>query len=90
MDLLELALKGSSCDKTNLDLKQVLESIDSGSEVPGHTTDGITVDEMKEAQEKLSKVVTPEQTQHAMTILSGFRVGATEEDTEAAVVSFNA
>lgn len=87
MDLLSLALQGPTCDKNKIDLKQVLDTNSSESDEKG-TSEGITDADMREAQEKLSKVVSGEKVQHAMIILHGFRVGATKEENHAAVVSF--
>lgn len=80
-------MQGPTCDKKKIDLKQLLESSSSESEETGKS-EGITEDEMKEAQNQLSKLMSPEQTQHAMTILRGIRVGATEQEKQSTVVSF--
>lgn len=87
MDLLGLALQGPTCDKKKIDLRPILESHDNESK-DEESSEGITEKELREAQEELSKLVSAEQVQHAMIILRGLRVGATEKENETAVVSF--
>lgn len=84
---MSLALQGPTCDKRKIDLRPILESTDSSNSDEG-TSEGITEKEMREAQEELSKLVSGEQVQHAMIILRGLRVGATEEEKHASIVSF--
>lgn len=83
MNLLALALQ--KCDKKKVDLTELLDT--SSSESEENDTPGITDADMREAQEKLAKLVSAEQVQHAMIILNGFRVGATKEQNHAANVS---
>lgn len=54
----------------------------------GSKAGGITVETMREAQDKLSQLLTPEQTQRAMIILRGLRADATQKEKQEAVVSF--
>lgn len=48
--------------------------------------EGISEDDLETLQSELSKVLTPDQTEHAMKIFSGFREGATSQETENALV----
>lgn len=68
-------------------MTKLLDTSSSESKEDG-TPDGITDADMREAEEELAKLVSAEQVQHAMIILNGFRVGATEKQNHAAVVSF--
>lgn len=77
------ALEGPVCDMKEINSKQMLNKSDNESE-----GGGISVEKMKEAQQQLSKLLTPEQTQQAMMVLHGLRAEATEKEKQAAVVSF--
>lgn len=85
MDLLSLALQG--CEKKRIDLKQFLRS-NSGKPTRDATLNGLTDENLKDAEKDLSKVASSEQTEHGMKILRGFRIGATENEKRAAIVSF--
>lgn len=80
---MSLALQGPVCGRKEIDLRQLLDT--NSNESKGG---GITVEKMREAQEKLSKVLKPEQTQRAMIILRGLRAEATQKEKQEAVVSF--
>lgn len=80
-----LALKGPVCDTKEISLRHMPDT--SGNELNGG---GISVEKMKQVQQKLAKLLTPEQTQRAMSILHGLRAEATEKEKEAAVVSTQA
>lgn len=84
-----LALAIQKCDQKKVDLSKLLDTSSSESDENG-TVEGLTDENMREAQEELAKLVSAEQVQHAMIILNGFRVGATKEQNRAAVVSFKA
>lgn len=77
-----MALKGPVCDTNDTNSMQILDK--SGDE---SSESGITVEKMEEVQQQLSNLLTPEQTQQAMTILHGLRAEATEEEKQAAIVS---
>lgn len=51
------------------------------------SSEELSENDLKEMEAELSKVVTTEQTNHAMRILRGFRKGATESERDAALVS---
>lgn len=76
------ALKGPICDTKGINLRQMPDT--SGNESNGG---GITVEKMKKAQQQLSKLLTPEQTQRAMIVLQGLRAEATKKEKQATVVS---
>lgn len=83
--MLSLALQES--DENKVDLKQFLQTDSEGS-VKQRTVDGLTADELKDAEAELSKALSEHQLEHAMSILRAFRVGSTEEEKQEAVVSF--
>lgn len=91
-ELLSLALQGPTCDKIKIDLKQIFETSDNEDTKSMEmdklsSNDDLTQQKLKEIKNNLAKFVTSEQTQHAMEILNGFRVGANEHEQKAALVS---
>lgn len=83
-NLIGMSLKGPVCDTNDTNLMLDKSGDDSSDE---SSESGITVDKMKEVQQQLSDLLTPEQTQQAMKILHGLRAEATEEEKQAAIVS---
>lgn len=78
LDLIGLALQVPACDKPKIDLRHVLES----------TSHGVTDDQMIKVQDQLCELVPARRVQQAMIILHAFRVGATSDEKEDAIVSF--
>lgn len=74
-------------------LNTIIHQDSSSSEeidAKGSSEEGLTVDDLKEMELELSKVLTsPEQLEHAMRILRGFKEGATSAETGSAVVRFH-
>lgn len=75
---MSLALQAPACNNAKIDLKHVVESIDS---------DGVTDDQITKAQNELCELVPARRVQQAVIILHAFRVGATSEEHEDAIVS---
>lgn len=91
-ELFTLALQGPACDPIKIDLKQIFESTDNSDAESKEmdklsSDDNLTQQKLKEIEINLAKYLTSEQTQHAIEILNGFRVGANEHEQKAAVVS---
>lgn len=84
MDLIGLALRAPACDKPKIDLRHVLESIQNESE---EKPDSVTYEQMIKAQDQLCELVPARRVQQAMIILHAFRVDATSDEKENAVVS---
>lgn len=87
-----MAVQGEACDREKIDLNQIFQSINNeemranADGKPSHylTQDGLTI-----INAELSKLLTPQQTKHAMKILQGFRENATANEKDAALVSLN-
>lgn len=75
---MSLALQAPSCDNAKIDLKHVVESVDN---------DGVTDDQIMNAQAQLCGLVPARRVQQAVIILHAFRVGATSEEHEDAIVN---
>lgn len=72
---MSLALQAPSCDNAKIDLKHVVDN------------DGVTDDQIMNAQNQLCELVPARRVQQAVIILHAFRVGATSEEHEDAIVS---
>lgn len=86
-------MHGSTCDETDTDSEQILESsinektksFDVGKFISPYI--GLTQQKLLKVEMYLAKYLPKEQTQHAMDILNGFRVGANNQEKKAALVS---
>lgn len=90
LELLSMAVQGSSCDRRRVDLSQIFQSIRSeerNATSRGKLSHYMTQDELTIINAELSKLLTPEQTKHAMRILRGFRADATANEKDTALVS---
>lgn len=86
-----MAVQGSNCDGRRIDLNQIFQSIqneETRAKATGKASHYMTQDELTIINSELSKLLTPKQTKHAMRILQGFRENATEDEKDAALVSF--
>lgn len=62
-------------------------SSEEPKETKTSSSEELSDDELKAFEEKLTELVTPEQTNHAMRILRAFRKGSTEDEKNRAIVS---
>lgn len=86
-----MAVQGSTCGRTKIDLNQMFQSInneETRARATGKTSHYMTQDELSIINAELAKLLTPPQTKHAMRILQGFRENATDNEKDAALVSF--
>lgn len=91
LQLLGMAVQGSTCGRTKIDLNQMFQSInneETRAKASGKTSHYMTQDELSIINAELAKLLTPPQTKHAMRILQGFRENATDNEKDAALVSF--
>lgn len=91
LELLGMAVQGSTCGRTKIDLNQMFQSInneETRAKATGNTSHYMTQDELTIINAELAKLLTPPQTKHAMRILQGFRENATDNEKDAALVSF--
>lgn len=91
LKLLSMAVQGGTCNRGKIDLKQMLQSIkneESKSEGTGKPLKFMSQDALTIINGELSKLLTPNETKHAMKILRGFSESATDIEKDAALVSF--
>lgn len=90
LELLSMAVQGSTCDSRRIDLSQIFQSIrneETSAKASGKSSHYMTQDELTIINAELSKLLNQQQTKHAMRILRGFRENAAENEKDVALVS---
>lgn len=87
-----MAVEGPTCSgKSKIDLKKMMKTFSSEeskeTKADSSSSEDLSEDELKAFDDELTKLVTPEQKNHAMRILGAFGKGKTEDEKVAAMVS---